>query len=336
MDSAPLRVVASPAGPSPPRRPNSIRRTSSIDSDWPNGWGEPFRLRGDARDAVTGPSGALSVVAEGSYQIISSPKREILAIETSPDRKQAKALIGARGGGHLRGALGRHFADDRAGGHPLYLILDDFSGASLVAGWVWSRWRPDWMKQARKEGVASTAGKNGVMEGVCIGFRPGSSALTSDGTSAETQSSARVPSLVRPDDPLGWHALREQEGVGMRRARRIDVWIDDAIRVEAAFQDSGTSPDGGRVAVHEYLLTATIDVATTKLLDVAADARILPFPECPSGVANVRRMVGTPISAMREQVLTELRGTLGCTHLNDVLRSLAEVPQLVTALKRAG
>jgi hypothetical protein len=36
--------------------------------------------------------------------------------------------------------------------------------------------------------------------------------------------------------------------------------------------------------------------------------------------------------ALRERVLDELKGTAGCTHLNDMLRALAEVPVLVGAL----
>jgi hypothetical protein len=50
-------------------------------------------------------------------------------------------------------------------------------------------------------------------------------------------------------------------------------------------------------------------------------------------VANADRMVGTPLADLRTAVLEQLtratQGHDGCTHLNDVLRSLAEVPVLV-------
>jgi hypothetical protein len=46
-------------------------------------------------------------------------------------------------------------------------------------------------------------------------------------------------------------------------------------------------------------------------------------------VANVSRMVGIPLTDLRMAVLEQLKGIHGCTHLNDVLRSLAEVPALV-------
>jgi hypothetical protein len=38
---------------------------------------------------------------------------------------------------------------------------------------------------------------------------------------------------------------------------------------------------------------------------------------------------------MRETVLAELAGPAGCTHLNDALRALAEVPALVERLTAA-
>jgi hypothetical protein len=43
-------------------------------------------------------------------------------------------------------------------------------------------------------------------------------------------------------------------------------------------------------------------------------------------------MAGTELRAMRTEVLARLQKTDCCTHLNDGLRSLAEVPVLAAAL----
>jgi hypothetical protein len=43
-------------------------------------------------------------------------------------------------------------------------------------------------------------------------------------------------------------------------------------------------------------------------------------------------MLGTPLIELRAKVLETLPGIWGCTHLNDVLRSMAEVPQLAAQL----
>jgi hypothetical protein len=114
----------------------------------------------------------------------------------------------------------------------------------------------------------------------------------------------------------------------MRRARRIDVRFDTRIVIDAAFQDSATMPAGGRAVVHEYRLSATADPQSLRLLSIEAEPRVLPFVECPGATANLSRLLGTPLTELREKVLVELRGTAGCTHLNDALRALADVPAL--------
>ena len=324
------------AGPSPLRRPDSIRRTSSIDTDWPEGRGGLLRMVGRARDAGTPAAGGAPIVCvEDEFRARLQWDRTIVEIEATPARAAIGKLVGSRGGGHLRKALDDVFPEERREATPLHLILDDISGASLVAGWAWSRWTDEWQKSL----AAAAGGQRPVrrkMEGICSGFRPGSSALDADGSSSARQNCSPVQDLRNPDDPDGWHAFTIQEGVGMRRARRIDVWVDDLIRIDAAFQDSATEPGGGRTAVHEYRLTASADPVSLELLSVAADPRVLPYAECPGAAPNVVRLVGERLGAeLREKVLKDLPGTLGCTHLNDALRALAEVPALVRRLEAA-
>ncbi|MDM7957645.1 DUF2889 domain-containing protein [Blastomonas sp.] len=291
-------------------------------------------MQGQARDLLT-PSdgGAPLVLAEDCYTILASPRREILSIEVSPDRPEAQQLIGIRAGSDSRSALIRIMAEERRKGSPLYLILDDFAGASLVAGWVWSRWVDDWAALMQKSGARSSSGRRASMESVCSGFAPGSSALASAGGSrTEDQNCMPVPTLVHPEDPNGWHSIVVQEGVGMRRARRIDVWRDgDALEIDIGFQDSGTAPNSkDRIAIHEYHVRARAEQG--RLTELVVDPRILPFRECPGAVAHAQRMLGAPLHELRTQVLENLHGILGCTHLNDVLRSMAEVPHMASAL----
>lgn len=320
-------LARNPAGAAPKRRPGSVRRTSTIDTVWPEGYGTPMHMDGHARDLLTPADGSPPIVlAEDRYTIVASPRREILAIAVSPDRPQAQELVGVRAGGEFRKAISRIMADEKIRGTPLYLILDDFAGASQVAGWAWSRWVDDVQALAEAKGVPFT-GRRGVdMEGVCTGFSPGSSALSGPRPIAmKLQNNARVPPLVRADDPQGWHELGRQTGVGMRRARRIDVWrAGDGLGIDVGFQDSSTAPDGGdRIAIHEYHVTAR--AVEGRLCDLSVDVHVLPYQECPGAVVHAQRMLGTPLAQMREAVRETLPGTLGCTHLNDVLRSMAEV-----------
>jgi hypothetical protein len=324
--------VLGPGESTPRRRRGSVRRTSTIDMTWPDGWGTPMTLVGHARDLLTPPDGtAPTVLGEDVVRVTVSPDRTITAIASDPPRSALSGLIGARGGGRLRGALADVVPDERAAGTPLYLLLDDLAGATLVGGFAYSQWPDEWPEDWKSSRGRATQGRR--MEGVCIGFRPGSSALDEEGGPRRTHDVRAVRSVGDPGDALGWHRLEHITDVSMRRARRIDTWVDDGVlEIDAFFQDSATVPAGGRVAVHEYQLRATADLGSGMLTSVTAVPRVLPYAECPLAVLTVERVVGTPFAVLRERVLEELKGTAGCTHLNDMVRALAEVPVLAKVL----
>lgn len=321
-------AVRGPADATPTRRAGSVRRTSTIDATWPGGWGTQMRLLGRARDLLTPVAGGPPVtLAEQVIRVGVGADRTIEDIASEPEQPALDELVGARGGGRLRGVLGAVVPDERASGSPLYLLLDDLAGATLISGFAYSQWPQEWPADwAQRRGRSASLRR---MEGVCIGFQPGSSALAEDGAPRFVHDVRPVKPLPIEGDPVGWHQLDDITSVSMRRARRIDVSLSGSvIDVDAMFQDSATVPAGGRVAVHEYSLTATADLATGRLLGITADPRVLPYRECPLAAASAQEMIGTPLMSMREEVLDRLPGIAGCTHLNDALRALAEVPLL--------
>jgi hypothetical protein len=170
---------------------------------------------------------------------------------------------------------------------------------------------------------------------VCWGLQEGNSGVSGDGPSRDV-AGTDAGDVRNPADPEGWHALFDPEGPGFRRARRIDVTREPGaglIRIDAAFQDSVTLKQGGRGAIHEYNIAATVNAETLEILTLEPEARILPFFECPGAIHNARRLIGTRITEVRDTVLAQLRGPEGCTHLNDALRALAEVPKLAGYLE---
>lgn len=172
------------------------------------------------------------------------------------------------------------------------------------------------------------------MDNICTGFTVGGSGFKPDGTPDNVnQSFTAVGPLENPDDPLGWHLMPYQEGPQKRRARRIDLWREDGlIKVDAGFQDSGSNPQGGRTAVHEYRVFAEINPDSGQLLALQALPLILPYRECPGASVKATRMIGRNVAGFRDAVLETLPGTMGCTHLNDVLRALADIPALIPLL----
>ncbi|MGD9701002.1 MAG: DUF2889 domain-containing protein [Acidimicrobiia bacterium] len=297
---------------------------------WPGGWGTQLRLDGRARDAVTDtPGDSPAVVGTAAVSAGIGGNRTIEDIVADPEPDRLQGLVGCRGGGYLRAALAELVPEELAGGAPLYLLLDDISGASLIAGFAWSQWSDQWMQSDAERPPRPS------MEGVCIGFHPGSSALVEQESGGLSHRVQIVPPLVHPGDAHGWHELADLPPVSMRRARRIDVWRDPVtgtIMIDSGFQDSAGHPDHGRVAVHEYVLRATADPDNLALTSVEPDARVLPFLTCPAAVNTASAVLGTPLAELRSVVLQRLARTAGCTHLNDALRALAEVPALLAQL----
>lgn len=305
-----------------------MRRTSSIETVFPEGQDRIQHMRGRARDLWTGDALSDSrVLSEDEVRIQSSDDRIIMAAEIDGlDAETTSRLVGLRAGGQLRGANADLNPGMKEGGTPLHLLLDDMAVATLVAGWVWSQW---WDPA---NGEMESRHK---MEGVCIGFHPGSDALTDDGRPrVAIQNYGDVPPMGNPSDPIGWHAeIPDPSIVSSMRSRFLDVWkTQDGLHVEAGFQDSGTVPGGGRRAVHEYRVHLTADPETLEITSLTADPRILPYKECPAAVHNVQKLVGTRLPELRSNVVQHLKGTLGCTHLNDVLRGLADANYLLKAL----
>lgn len=324
--------LPAPAGPAPLRRPLSVRRTTSIDMTWPEGRGHTMAFAGTGRDIFTGADGrSITLLRLDRMQAKIAADRTILAISTEPPRPAVSGLVGVKGGGYLRTALNETLPGELAQGSPLYLLIDDLSGTSLIAGWAWSRWVDNTpadaaMRQQHREMRAR-------MENICTGFSTGSKALDEDTGSADNHKASPVPPLPNPDDPEGWHPLPPDSGVSMRRARRLDVWLDGDIHIDAGFQDSASAPQGGRIAVHEYSLRVCADPQTLRIKSLQATPHVLPYAECPGAVANIQRLCGKHLAELRTEVLETLPRQLGCTHLNDALRALAEVPALVRDLQ---
>ena len=77
--------------------------------------------------------------------------------------------------------------------------------------------------------------------------------------------------------------------------------------------------------VHEYTVVGHVDAATQVVLDAEATPRVLPWFECPEAAASAGRLAGRSLDSLRAGVRAEFLGATTCTHLNDMLRALADV-----------
>jgi hypothetical protein len=116
----------------------------------------------------------------------------------------------------------------------------------------------------------------------------------------------------------------------MRRERRLDVTLGAPTTFDSHFRDYFTREDGTTTVIHEYELSGAIDTTRGVVIDAVARPRVLPWPECSGAVESARRLSGAAIDDLRDVVSRDFKGVTTCTHLNDQLRSLADLGHLAT------
>lgn len=309
----------------PARRPYSVRRAISVDVDRPMGRSGDILVAARGTDLLTlGTSDDVVRVAEESLQARITSGRVIQEIEAAPRIPGIENLVGRNSLRGLRAAIRQEVDGEAIAARPARVMLDDLVGISIIADVAWLYW-PD-----AAGPVEAEAGKQIPPVGTCVGFRPGASSLAGTFGPEDVR---RVPNLNRGGDQDAFHALPPGHGPSVRRIRRIDVWVDGDIHIEAMFQDTASLPDGGRAGVHEYALTATVDASTRRVLTLTPQPMLLPYRECFDAPASLAALIGMPLAKLRESVLVQLRGMAGCTHLNDAARALSEVGELADMLR---
>ena len=140
---------------------------------------------------------------------------------------------------------------------------------------------------------------------------------TAEGTASGTAASFAEPPL-RPRS--------------MRRRRVLDlVRVGHDLEVYQYFRDSHIDGDGAEGSLHEYVMTARLSGAGLVVAEISIETRALPFPECRLAALNAQLLIGVPVAGVEGSVRSALGGTMGCTHLNDVLRFLRFAVSLAAA-----
>jgi hypothetical protein len=203
--------------------------------------------------------------------------------------------------------------------------------AALISGYAW-------MRLARREGhdpgSLVPADLLARMSDLCSGWRTGGEAVASIATSHGMPIQDCPPAPVDDSDPWGWHATGPLDRDWMRRRRCLDVAVDDDgdFSIWAMFRDTVGEEDGAEVVLHEYVVTAS---GTGSVVGaVAAEPRVLPFPECPAAADAVGDLVGCELAELSTSVPELLTGIRSCTHLNDLLRALGGVADLVALVAK--
>jgi hypothetical protein len=247
-------------------------------------------------------------------------------------------LLGVLVGPGFRGQVDVAVPEEREAGTLLYLLLDDLPGAILVSGYAMQR--AGAFDELPRERVKDLSTEFLARDDLCAGWAHDATMMVSVRATGDipVPIGPPAPVLEADDDPWSWHAMAPMTAHGMRRRRRLDVLPPLASggehRLDVHFRDSHVDENGAESVVHEYSVTGTVDGDSGQVVDVAAQAHVLPWIECPGAVGSAHRLAGMPLTELRPWVRRELTGVSTCTHLNDTLRSLADVTVLLRSTEQ--
>src|ERR1700722_322304 len=342
----PRHGIHAPTAGTPARVPGSVRRTSTIDMLRPDGRFGPLLLMGRGRDLVTDVDGVATTTGASacSGRVDFMGGRLLTEVTSEPDRPALQALLGQRVSSGFRGAVQNADPDRAASDNLLNLLLDDFPVATLVSGHavgagLSGNGRPvlslaeatgQPLAEGQPAGLTATPARPAFIRNLCAGFADGGTIMNGIDTTARPPvvTGPEAPQLTT-DDALGWHELDPLPAGAMRRSRRLDLVPGPVARIDVLFRDSHADDDGLETIVHEYTVSAAVDTRDGVLVRCAATPRVLPWVECPAAALSAGRLVGTPVAGLRQHVRDTFRGTSTCTHLNDTLRSLEDLPALL-------
>lgn len=277
------------------------------------------------RDLLTRLDGTTEVVDEVRLDATVDAVGMIVRIESDPTVPALVELAGTHGSKGHRARVDELLPDHRDRGTLLLQLLDDMPMAALISMYGATRAMDDW-------NLPPEAASN--MADLCAGWERGATMLDAlERTSIfPIPVGPPAPAIEPAHDPLAWHDLVPLVPRSVRRRRRLDLLPGEPTAMDVHFRDSHMGDDGLEDVLHEYTLAVSLDHDLTVLTSEPA-ARVLPWPECPGALASASRVVGQPVSALRQLVTSEFTGTSTCTHLNDVLRSLAGATALAMAVR---
>ena len=297
---------------------------SSLAIEPADGWEHGVVVEAAAQDSVADArGGAVTVSGTASMTAAMDAESRLTAVGGDMSAALAGALVGLLPAAGFRRELAR-----LAGLGPdslLAALLDDLPTVRLISGYG---------RLIEMPPVVAGGRTSAPVLNVCRGW-------AADGTASRLAASGQSVISGTPPAPTFDELLADAAGLmdepavrprSMRRRRILDVVpAGENLEVFQYFRDSHVDRGQGEGSLHEYVMTALLRTSDLVVQAISVEARALPFPECPLAAPNAQLLVGTSASDIESTVRSRLSGTMGCTHLNDVLRFLRFAGSLASA-----
>lgn len=312
---SPQAAVRNPVRRLSPFRDVVHRRWSVLDATNPRGLDGPVHVVAQGVDTGLQGRNATSV---GFDLVVDRASRRLRRMRTTPDTPLSRGMVGAS---TVRGFRRQLATLER--GRPsealLHHLLADVPGTMIVAAYV----DLDRPAEEAAPSIDAVESPHLAPANACAGWVDGGTLLR------RVEAAGRPVAIAGPPAPRLWADLQQPTPVSTRRTRLIEVASRDAggLEVRSHFRDTHAAADGEETVIHEYLLKVSLDAELT-IRAVEAKPRVLPAPECPLVTARVGRLVGNSLASVHRVVAQEFGGTSGCTHLSDMLRSVASTGRL--------
>jgi Protein of unknown function (DUF2889) len=318
--------VTSPLSRLPGRRPGSVRRMSSLAIEPAGGWEDGAVVEAVAQDSVADARGAVTVSGTAFMTAAMDAESRLTAVGGDVPGAVADALVGLLPATGFRKELARLAGMGLDPDAPLAALLDDLPTVRLISGYG---------RLIEMPPVVTGGRTSAPVLNVCRGW-------AADGTASRLAASGQSVISGTPPAPAFSELLAVAAGAldepavrprSMRRRRILDVIpAGGNVEVFQYFRDSHVDRSGGEGSLHEYVMTARLTADDLVIRAISVEPRALPFPECPLAAPNAQLLVGTSTTDIENSVRSRLGGTMGCTHLNDVLRFLRFTGSLASAI----
>jgi hypothetical protein len=315
-----------PLAAAPPRRRGSVRRTTTHDSNRPEGLDGPVAHVATGRDLLTDAAGiAVALDQARLIATVDYNRAAIVEMVAEPADPALDGLAGRSAYSGFRKSVEELLPGELDGHGIRAQLFDDFPAAVMGNG-----------RALRAEGLRiGIARKQPTLPvGLCAGWADG-------GTLVSGYSDLGPPLHIGPQspatdagaDPVAWHVLAPLGPHGTRRARRMDIWQEaGGGRADCFFRDSHVDRAGVETVIHEWRLLVAFDLHERRFTAVEAAAGPLPYPECPASGGSAARLVGMPLLGLRRAVRRTFVGTSTCTHLNDTFGAMEDLGALLDQL----